>query len=215
MLLLVMALVFLPRADAATTYQERGTNPPYSIRLEFPESSDVAFNAAVRQLIDRKLAWFHDTLRDWRPALPVDSTLTSQYDLVKVNEIQSLLLKFEWYLAGSAHPAHELVCLNFDQRDEKVLKLAGLFHPGTNYIAFLSQFARADLNRQLQQGTYFSRPEMIEKGTGPKPQNFQCFTLTPNALVLHFQEYQVGPYVSGPAKVTVPFAAIRSFFRLP
>lgn len=210
MLLLAIALAFLPQA-----YQEHGTNPLYSIKLDYPESTDPAFNAAVRQLIDRKLAWFHDTLRDWRPALPVDSTLTSQYDLVKVNEIQSLLLKFEWYLAGSAHPAHELVCLNFDRRDEKVLKLAGLFHPGTNYIAFLSQFARADLMRQLKQGTYFTRPEMIEKGTGPEPQNFQCFTLTPNALILHFQEYQVGPYVSGPAEVTVPFAAMHGFFRLP
>ena len=206
---LIIALVFFPQADAAATYQEQGTNPAYSIRLEFPETSDGAFNAAVRGLIDRKLAWFHDTLRNWHPALPVDSTLISQYDLAEVHQITTMLLKFEWYLAGSAHPAHELVCLNFDERNKRALNFSDLFIPNTDYIAFLSQFALADLTRQMKEGTYFSNPDMIEQGTAPKPQNFQCFTLTPNALVLHFQEYQVGPYVSGPAKVVVPIAVIR------
>ena len=46
-------------------------------------------------------------------------------------------------------------------------------------------------------------PNWVGRGTAPTPENFQHFTITGDALVLHFPPYQVGPYSDGDAIVTI------------
>ena len=43
---------------------------------------------------------------------------------------------------------------------------------------------------------------MLDEGTDPtKPENFQNFTITDNAIIIYFQQYQVAPYVYGEQEV--------------
>jgi hypothetical protein len=48
----------------------------------------------------------------------------------------------------------------------------------------------------------------IERGAGPVARNFRVFTLTNQALALHFETYQVGSYVEGAKEVRIPWKTL-------
>jgi len=95
-------------------------------------------------------------------------------------------------------------------KNEKVLKLADLFKPGSNYLQTLSAFSIKDLKRQAKANAdSMLDDQTVESGAGPEAKNFRSWTITKKGLAITFDAYQVGPYAAGPQSVMVPYATLK------
>ncbi len=141
------------------------------------------------------------------------STLTVQGAVVATStDFVSVLFSTESFLVGMAHPSDAMISVNFDLSRGKNIALSDLFIPGADYLNVIADYAANDIADQIKNGTYFSTSEYITQsgGLAADPANFEVFNITPHALILHFQEYQVGPYASGLATTTIPWDALSS-----
>ena len=176
----------------------------YLIDVKYPEISDApVFNAAVQQAVGaaRKEFGHGATASEGQPT---ESYLRSDYkaDVLK-NGIVSVILHYDEYTAGAAHPWGVMQTINYDRRNCRVLKLSDFFLPGTNYVGRLSDLAIADLEKNED-----AERAPIEHGAGPNESNFRFFTLTDDSLVLHFSMYQVAAGAAGEQTVEIPLTEL-------
>jgi hypothetical protein len=109
------------------------------------------------------------------------------------------------YLAQAAHPIATLSTFTFDLRAGQRLTLAGLFRPGSPYLADLSTQSRARLRVLLHLPSLDSQ---IDAGTRPSASNFQAWQLVPSGLRITFAEYQVGPFYIGMPAIVIPWSSL-------
>lgn len=128
-------------------------------------------------------------------SLWITHTVTAATD-----DLISVLFYVDGYVMGAAHPFHYAHTLNYDLGEARALTLADLFEPGANYLEVLSQYSLDDLRRQgvLE----------WEDGALPASENFQRWNLTPDGLLLSFDEYSVAPYAAGPQAVLIPYSVL-------
>jgi hypothetical protein len=209
----------------------------YSIRITTPViEGDTApqhatFNQAVQAQIDDwlgaysvdqmgtpqdDLGWFVDISYqlpsgpDWLLAMPfaisskAPETLSpAQATFLGGHETLSTLFEDFAYLGG-AHPGTFYLAINYDTTTRKILSLADLFEPGTDYLGLVSSLCIAEL--QTRSELLF--PDFATHGAAPMPENYQTWAITPNGLLVVFQEYQVAPYVAGAQTVLIPYQAL-------
>ena len=190
--------------------------PGYSISGSYPEIAEgtnaAAFNAYITGIVQGEEDDFKQNLSEVAVAGGT-STLTVRGTVVATStDFISALFSTENFLVGMAHPSHTMVSVNFDLSRGRNIALNDLFTPGADYLNVIADYAANDIADQIKNGTYFSTSEYITQSGGliADPANFEVFTITPHALILHFQEYQVGPYASGPATTTIPWNALSS-----
>ncbi|MCL4404122.1 RsiV family protein [Patescibacteria group bacterium] len=204
--------------------QVNGEN--YTVSVYYPNVSGVpeagAFNDYTLALIssqinDFKTAIAQNDISRLPPQMQaLANTFNIRYSLDGTStDYVSAVFGSETYLVGMAHPSHLLTSLDVDLRNGSVIKLSDLFAPGADYLKTLSDITTADILRQIRNGTYSSTPDFVAQtgGTSPNADNFQVFGLSPQGLVVHFQDYQVGPGVSGPAKVVIPYGELQNVAR--
>lgn len=126
-------------------------------------------------------------------SLWITHTVTAASD-----ELVSVLFYVDGYVMGAAHPFHYSHTLNYDLVEARVLVLADLFEQGTSYLDLLSRYSLDDLRRQgvLE----------WEDGALPAAENFQRWNITPDGLLISFDEYSVAPYAAGPQGVLIPYS---------
>jgi len=130
-----------------------------------------------------------------------DSSIWITHTITLATEdLVSVLFYVDGYVTGAAHPFHYSYALNYDLSEARVLGLADLFQPGTDYLGVLSRYSLDDLKRQgvLE----------WENGALPAPENYQRWNITPDGLLISFDQYTVAPGVTGPQSVLVPYAAL-------
>jgi len=134
------------------------------------------------------------------PGEPDSSIWITHTVTLATEDLVSVLFYVDGYVTGAAHPFHYSYALNYDLNGAQVLGLADLFRPGTDYLGVLSRYALDDLKRQgvLQ----------WENGALPAPENYQRWSISPEGLLISFDEYTVAPGVAGPQSVLVPYAAL-------
>jgi hypothetical protein len=223
-LLLFCPSVLIPTVVRATprfAFEERhiakeSQKPSYDIDLRYPHlryPRIPAFNAAVREIVRRRLA--HYRAKQLPPkdsihggGLALRSTVTTRRD-----GVVSVLFDWDCAIAGNFHSNQELASLVFDTRSAQPVELSAMFRTGVNYVTVLSRLAIADLVRQkerLHMNIQGEGRKWIEKGAGPIARNFRVFTLTDQALVLHFATYQVGSYVEHEYQAQIPWKTLGS-----
>ncbi len=128
-------------------------------------------------------------------SLWITHTVTAATD-----DLVSVLFYVDGYVMGAAHPFHYAHTLNYDLGEARVLSLADLFESGTVYLDRLSQYSLDDLRRQgvLE----------WEDGALPAEENFQRWNITPEGLLISFDEYSIAPYAAGPQAVLVPYSVL-------
>jgi hypothetical protein len=84
----------------------------------------------------------------------------------------------------------------------KVLTLADLFKPNTNYLQAISDYSI----KTLQAAGKLDFPE----GAQPKPENYQGWNIRKDGLQINFDDYQVTPHAVGPQTVIIPYSALTS-----
>jgi len=147
---------------------------------------------------------------DWLPAIPfaVSSKAPEQQSSAQVifpggHDLLSILFEDFAYLGG-AHPGTFYVAINYDTTTGKILSLADLFKPGTDYLGLISSLSIADL--QTREG--LSSEDFATGGAAPLAENYRVWAVTPQGLLIVFPEYQVGPYAAGAQTVLIPYAAL-------
>lgn len=206
-----------PAAEVAMVMRSIDENGPgYSIGGSYPEITEgtnaAAFNAYITGIVQNEENDFKQNVSEVAVANGT-STLTVRGTVVATStNFVSALLSTENFLVGMAHPSHAMVSVNFDLSRGSNITLSDLFAPGADYLNVIADYAMNDIANQIKDGTYFSTPEYIVQSGGltADPANFAVFSITPHALIVHFQEYQVGPYASGPATTTIPWNALSS-----
>lgn len=138
------------------------------------------------------------------------------------NQYISILTRIGGY-TGGAHPYEEVVAYNYDVKNKKEMTLADLFANNPNYLNQISEISRKilierfteslgegfDSAKEKQTYTQEVIAPMVNDGTDPKnADNFANFTFTKDKLIIHFGQYQVGPYVAGQQDVEMPLTLI-------
>lgn len=130
-------------------------------------------------------------------------------DVIHPNKSSIIMvrLKIEGMQAGRAHPYHNYRVFNFSLDKGKVIGLADLFKPKTNYLKLIADYSRQQL---LAKATDSSVTQMIKQGTILDPNNFRNWNIQNDTLLITFDEYQVAPYASGPQEVEIPYSVLKN-----
>ena len=113
---------------------------------------------------------------------------------------------------GGAHGSSGVSATLVDLRTGRRVAPAEVFVPGVPWERTLSEMARADLKRQ-----FVERPGFEDS---LQPANFDKlmkdadrYLFKEDALVLLFNQYEVGPYAAGLYTVTIPYAELSALLR--
>jgi hypothetical protein len=109
---------------------------------------------------------------------------------------------------GAAHPNSSSKAVTVLMNEGRELTENDVFRPDSNWQAFLTQRAVADLTRQFQQDG-FAPPQRDVRETATKP---HLWLISERGLTILFPPYSFGaPYVMGSADVTIPWADLRPY----
>lgn len=180
--------------------------PGYTLEADYPSFAPpvpATANTAVKRVVTEKIERFKkeyakDAQRDL--AWTIELHVSLEYSN---NEVLSLLSTDSTF-SGGAHGSHFQKALILSAKTGKPLTLSQCFKPGSQWLKTMSAYCIKELqkNTDLQQ-------RQIELGASAKAEHYQHVLPTAKGLRVHFQEYQVGPYVVGPQKVEVPYSTFK------
>lgn len=182
----------------------------WAISIKYPYiAGSESFNVAVKKIVHPLMKAFSGEIPPMQNAPNYPGYVNGKYSYVVVKDgIVSLLVEWDEYYPGAAHPSGGSASINYDTTTSRVLSLSDFFRPGSDYVAKLSKLATIELA-----GTEHTDDYAIQHGAGPVEANFKVFTLTDTDLVLHFQPYQVGPGAMGAVDVTIPLTKLTPILR--
>lgn len=189
------------------TYFEESDDPRYQIdgtwpNLEGPEAAVITFNTTIdrvtQEIRDDFLMSVNNFGNSGASGEAPLSTLSYDYDLTFTGQnIFSIYLRFDQYIAMSAHPFSFSHTFNYDAQEGKFIRLADLFLPGTDYIVVLEEVIDPVL---------VDRDFGYEAGTaGEVMAERENWNLLPDGLRVNFDVYEVAPYAAGPQFVLIPW----------
>jgi hypothetical protein len=200
---------------SAKDTSEVSKSPRYSIKARWPHiewGSDprvANFNQASDAIVAEEIGAFKKNVSEIA-SQPDPSDLGSDLNIdfaptMAQNGIVSVLMRVSFYSAGAAHPGSYSRVINYDLRASKMLALQDLFKPNSNYLEVISAACLDDLKTRGVLGW--------EDRALPKPENYQAWNITPDGLLITFDEYQVAPYASGPQSVTIAYEKLNAIIR--
>jgi hypothetical protein len=188
-----------------------GEFPQYTLTASTPQliGSDDPRVAALNQRLSTLVQKEVDSWRQNFQQLPLTplssgSSLEVTYTLPgQKGDLWSFKFDFSFYSDGAAHPGLYSLTLNYDLASGRELALGDLFLPASHYLEAISKYCIAELSKQ----PFFD--EAFATGADPTPENYRNWNITPDGLLITFDEYQVAPYAAGPQTVIVPYGEIR------
>jgi hypothetical protein len=208
--------------------REGGKKVGYSVNAEYPQVEGAEkFNQLAEGFVTKEVADFKKDAgpkrgeKDTMPEASEDS-LTIRYTVrLLADELISVEFPVDYYEHGAAHGSHAFHVINYDVKSGRVLSLADLFKPGSNYLAKISEVAIRQLHRWNRDsadypgggGQPYLDDEGIAAGAKPSAENYQNWTITPRGLAVTFDYYQLGAYAAGAPAVVVPYADLKEIIR--
>jgi len=182
-----------PRPTSPPTVRfDRLTGPTYDIPLPQVVGGPAAVNDAMRAALAGVVAQ------------STDGRLTEVSKEVTLAMPRVVSVKLVLALdTGGAHGMSIVQTFVADLRAGRLLPTPDLFPAGSGWLSFLSQQSRAQL--AAAQG---SEDDTVRAGTEPTPEHFAHPALTPDALTITFDAYQVGPFSMGTPTVTFTRASL-------
>ena len=194
------------------SFKEEGQSPVYTISVQTPKlagSDDEraqTFNKAVSDLIQSEIEYFRKNLLARTPAASVSAGnfFDAQYVVVLQNrELWSLKFYFMGYVDGAAHPYHYSMVFNYDLEQGRKLSLEELFIKDSNFLEVISSHCIFELSKR-DIGFYGG----FVQGAQPESKNYRNWNISPEGLMITFDEYQVAPYIAGEQMVTIPYTEL-------
>lgn len=188
---------------------ETSESPAYTIKARTPYLTGsgspylAAFNQVVEAYTYAQISSFLQSLAESEDAaglLQIDFLPS----LIDQNTV-SVLFKTTTYFQGTAHVNNSSHALNYDLQTGQSLALADLFQPGAPYLQALSDASAADLR---------ARDALKwEEGALPLEENYREWNITPQGLLITFDEYRVDSYAAGVQSVLVPYDRLQAIAR--
>lgn len=188
-------------------------DPKISIEVDKPvlvgdAALVAAFNTAVDGIVaDTAGSFKADTIQYQSGSdLPPDMADVGSYmdvaykAFTPTDTLLSISFDVGWYTAGAAHPNSYSRTLSYDLSKGKVLTLAELFKIDAPYLEALSAYSVKVLT---EKGTL-----LFPDGAEPTEENYKNWNLTPDGLLITFDDYQVAPHAAGPQQVIIPYAEL-------
>lgn len=192
--------------------EENGKSPDYTIKAQTPflqNSEDmrvVNFNNEMALLTQEEIASFRDNVAQITP-LPgsAGSFYDQQYKVLSPpGNLLSLKFQIMIYIQGAAHPGTHMRTITYDLEAGTDVRLPQLFLPGSDYLEKIANYCIAQLS------TRDIGFEASSSGAQPLPENYGNWNITPDGLLITFDEYQVAAYAAGPQEVIVPYPELQS-----
>jgi hypothetical protein len=190
--------------------KEQGTLPNYTIDAQVPalQGSDdpraTNFNNEMTLLLQQEIIVFKDNLRALFPVPNANgSSFNEQFTLLSApGNILSLKFEIMVYIEGAAHPGTHSRTVTYDLEAGSDVSLDRLFRSGSDHLQVISNFCLAQLTHSI--------PDLFSAGVDPLPNNYRSWNITPNGLLITFDEYQVAAYALGPQEVVIPYANLQA-----
>jgi hypothetical protein len=119
---------------------------------------------------------------------------------------RSLSVTYEiWTYSDGIHGNNDIITLSYDMESGQRLLFEDLVADADTALERLAVYCSKTLSDTLGEDL----DEIILKsGTAPDLDNYASFSLFPTGLRIHFQPYQVAPFVAGAQQVDVPLEVI-------
>jgi len=134
--------------------------------------------------------------------------LNISYEVIHADEHLISLLFKNYAFTGGAHGNTGSTVFNYDLDSGKMLRLADMFQPNSNYLKVLSDYCIAKIKARN-----ISDEEWIRSGAGPKRENYENWNITPQGLMITFDAYQVAAYAAGPQEIVVPYSTLKPIIK--
>lgn len=194
----------------------------YKTKIIYPEfinyydkEIEKNFNETVRGLIDKEFAPFEEYMKDYDTAITEwESYFNIEYSLQGINNnIVSINFLKDMYCAGAAHGDSYFFSLNYDLNRDRSLTFSDLFTESSDYLKIISDYSIGDIMKQSLESGYPAEEEWVKRGAGPEDENFTCFNITSQGLIITFNVYQVGSYADGYKQVTIPYSVLKDVIK--
>jgi hypothetical protein len=204
------AIKFTPAQIRETNRRKR-----QSIKARYPQALGAGgdphltkLNQELRKFIDKEVRKFRaDAQPPEERTSSSGSTFESKYSVRHAaNGFISIEFLIEAYYEGAVHGSYNTIVFNYDLTSGRLLRLADLFRPNSDYLKPISDYAIEALRKEKA-----PNPDMdeIRSGAGPEEKNYQSWNFTRAGLEISFDPYQVGPYAEGPHEVVVPYVILK------
>lgn len=191
-----------------------------SYKIQYPQFSSVRFQKAVpvlnqyykekakifqqycvEKLYPMAIEEFENSVSNNFPVRPYEALVT--YKLT-FNQDCAASLYFDQYLyTGGAHGNTIRYSDTWDLQKAHSMNIDELFQTSINYKSYIILSINNQIAEQIKNGEnkYFDD----YKKNVAKYINFCSFYLTPQGIVIYFQQYEIAPYASGIPEFTIPF----------
>lgn len=130
----------------------------------------------------------------------------TSYDLpYHKGQMLSVRLNQLIHAEGAAHPVNYVNSITLDLRTGKEYLFADLFKKDTAYINTVNELARKEIAKL--DFTLFEPFKGVSEN--------QAYYLTPDALVIYFQEGEYTPHAVGPLVIRIPYQELQSVLAQP
>ncbi len=175
-----------------------------------------AFNKAVSDFVSKEVSGFKKDIKANLAENPSDAdrpgnSLEISYHTAFADKNLISLLVWTYQFTGGAHGNSLSTTFNYDLQNGRMIKLADLFQPNSNYLKMISGYCITTLTKEL--GSEGIDPEWLRNGAGPKAENYKSWNITPDGLQITFDAYQVAAYVFGPQEVIVPYSSLKPILK--
>ncbi|MCL1985314.1 MAG: DUF3298 and DUF4163 domain-containing protein [Betaproteobacteria bacterium] len=175
---------------------------------------DVHYPIFDKILIDQDIAlWAHRVVDTFTKGLDDDhasqrqtrNELRASYT-VSYASSRSLTVTYEiWTYTGGIHGNNDIITLSYDVESGQRLLFEDLIVATDTALERLSAYCSDALRKTLGEDL---DETMLKNGTAPDLDNYSSFSLFPAGLRIHFQPYQVAPFIAGAQHVDVPLEVL-------
>lgn len=179
--------------------------PPFLSPIRFSVKKNI--DKAIKFFINNQAAAYLQMANENFEAMDEESRKLAQWDMNGTftvtqpsEDVVSVVFTIESY-SGGAHGNYSEEVLNFDLKTDRELQFQDLFEEPSVALKLLSQYCASALKEKIGEQ---ADADMITYETYPTLANFSEIQLAPGKVIIHFQPYQVAPWVEGAPQITVP-----------
>ena len=201
--------------DIQTIAENQSEIATYEINVEFPRiiglDRDIAseINDSIKGRIIDEIQRFRRAFVDSNSKtrnFHSENELNGGFEVTRLSRtILSVRLNFYAYQAPAAHGSHWFKSINYRFPPVVPIELADLFRPRADYFRVIANLC----GKQLF-GNDEEFENWISEAISGGNEVFHTFNLTNTSLLISFDDYEVGPYASGPQQAEIPLQALQS-----
>lgn len=169
------------------------------LRISYPRSKYQVLRKEIEKYIHSNIDTFIKESTSTDQNLPY--SLYIYYDEYETKEYISYVF-YNSLFTGDAHPNNTIYTINYDKMNHKIIDINDLVRRNSNILNLFSNESR----KIFQNKKEFKDPnmnQMLIEGTMPNENNFRNFVMTPNGILLFFEQYQIAPYYMGAFQVLI------------